>query len=583
MANFNCTTLLGYNLRKEYIGSMNYRNVITLEVETLHETSVDPRYEIQKAGDYSYAEIYKKNLTPISLNGNGFGLGRVLSVSEPRSTDFQENGLTFWKRNLTIELYENGDDSNIPSHSNNTFYARLKNNLFNSRISEISETFNFNDGEDGAIGYTHTIDVTCVDEISDGSQNDNTKKGVYLARQIAQNLIESEVNFGFLGNLNNIYSSNSGKATYSVQSDVINGKVSITKTFSSNFLRTPASYSFSVDGDGYITISESITLKNQNLATKASHISDIILIMNNIKTGSYTRCNSYFNAYAAQIKTSENVDTLSSNNLISSQRSFDENSQQYTITNTFSNAKNIFQYYVSDIQQSLSVAQNGIVTISETGNLISRNFKSNGTDSPFLTSTIRGYIDSEQGGSKTRAENLFKSSFKTGTSPTLNLIRSSRVGSSNGKTFGYSCVYSNDKTILKKDGINKINTKIDVVEPIKKVASYIVPNKADKKTTIQVNDQSSLGTMTISKSAKLKRTDVNKTPDLVIRPTQQINLIYDSCLLSILNKLSSFGGDPTNFVTSSLSYSYNSNRDLEMSLSINFIVAAQRLGVNTIY
>ena len=30
MANFNITTVLGYSAKKEYIGSLNFRNIITL-------------------------------------------------------------------------------------------------------------------------------------------------------------------------------------------------------------------------------------------------------------------------------------------------------------------------------------------------------------------------------------------------------------------------------------------------------------------------------------------------------------------------------------------------------------------------
>ena len=80
--------------------------------------------------DYVNPEVYQNSLTPISLNNNGFGLGRVISISQPSSVNFDENGLQFWKRKITIELYEVGDNSNTPDNAANTFYARLKTNLF---------------------------------------------------------------------------------------------------------------------------------------------------------------------------------------------------------------------------------------------------------------------------------------------------------------------------------------------------------------------------------------------------------------------------------------------------------------------
>ncbi len=83
MPNFNITTILSYSLKKEYIGTMNYRNVVTIVVETIHKTDSTNAYDstLTIPNDYSYAEVYQKSLTPISLNGNGFGLGRVISIS----------------------------------------------------------------------------------------------------------------------------------------------------------------------------------------------------------------------------------------------------------------------------------------------------------------------------------------------------------------------------------------------------------------------------------------------------------------------------------------------------------------------
>ena len=40
MPNFNITTILGYSLKKEYSGTMNYRNVITIDVEALDKPPI---------------------------------------------------------------------------------------------------------------------------------------------------------------------------------------------------------------------------------------------------------------------------------------------------------------------------------------------------------------------------------------------------------------------------------------------------------------------------------------------------------------------------------------------------------------
>ena len=75
MPNFNITTILGYSLKKEYSGTMNYRNVITIDVEALFKTTESSVYDniLPIPADYVNPEVYQNSLTPISLNNNGFG------------------------------------------------------------------------------------------------------------------------------------------------------------------------------------------------------------------------------------------------------------------------------------------------------------------------------------------------------------------------------------------------------------------------------------------------------------------------------------------------------------------------------
>ena len=375
MPNFNITTILSYSLKKEYAGTMNYRNVVTIEVETIHKTDSTTAYDstLTIPNDYSYAEVYQKSASPISLNGNGFGLGRVISISEPRSVNFDENGLKFWKRNITIELYEVGDDTNTPDNAANTFYARLKQNLFDSRIKEISENFSFTDNQNGDLGYTHTVSVSCDDLVIAGSPNDNTQTGIYLARQKAQSLIESEVNFGYLGNLANLYGK-AGKKTFSTDVDVVNGTVTITKTFTSFLVKYPATYSFVVQDDGSINISESITFKNKDLATRIDLIGGIKSILDNVKANAFERCQVYFDVYKLFITKGVNVDILSASSisLFSVNRTFNEESQEYVQQISFSNARNLRDTYTIEIDQSISCDNKGIFTVTENANFISK-------------------------------------------------------------------------------------------------------------------------------------------------------------------------------------------------------------------
>lgn len=589
MPNFNITTILGYSLKKEYVGTMNYRNVITIEVEALFKTTESSVYDtiLPVPADYVYAEVYQNSLTPISLNGNGFGLGRVISISQPSGVNFDENGLQFWKRNITIELYESGDNSNTPSDAANTFYARLKDNLFDSRIREITEDFNFTDDEGGNLGYTHTVTVSCIDLISSGSPNNNTQTGIYLARQKAQALIESEVNFGYLGNLASLYGK-AGKRTFSTDVDVINGSVTITKTFTSFLIKYPATYSFAVQDDGSINISESITFKNKDLATRVDLIGGIISILDNVKANAFTRCQGYFNIYKLFITNDQTVDSLSASaiSLLSINRTFNEESQEYTQQLVFSNARNLRNNYTLEINQTISSDEKGVTTVSETANFVSKLKKQNntiGNSQPFITSTIRGYIDSEQANSLARAVNLYNKYYELAISAPLKLISSTRNISSNGKAFGYSVTFNNDSSFIRDGTINTVNSKISSTLPKKIVKTYIVPGYLKEKNIFsQENEQSSSGSLSVTQSVVLKRNDSNKTPDLVSKPTTAINSTYNRCLLTLFNRLTGFGlGDPNNFIINSVSFSYNSTRNLEMTVSITYFVASNKFGPKT--
>ena len=593
MPNFNITTILSYSLKKEYAGTMNYRNVVTIEVETIHKTDSTTAYDstLTIPNDYSYAEVYQKSASPISLNGNGFGLGRVISISEPRSVNFDENGLKFWKRNITIELYEVGDNTNTPDNAANTFYARLKQNLFDSRIKEISENFSFTDNQNGDLGYTHTVSVSCDDLVIAGSPNDNTQTGIYLARQKAQSLIESEVNFGYLGNLANLYGK-AGKKTFSTDVDVVNGTVTITKTFTSFLVKYPATYSFVVQDDGSINISESITFKNKDLATRIDLIGGIKSILDNVKTNAFERCQVYFDVYKLFITKGVNVDILSASSisLFSVNRTFNEESQEYVQQISFSNARNLRDTYTIEIDQSISCDNKGIFTVTENANFISKSKKQNGTALNFLqpevsASYIKDTLKEQQTQSIFRAIKLYnkhnKSNISENPSVTpLKLISCNRSASSNGKKFGYSVSFSNDPSFIRDGVINTINSKLNATVPKKMVKTYIVPGYLNSKNIFsQENYQSSPGTLSVNQSVVLKRNESNKTSNLVNRPTSAINSVYNRCLLTLYNRLSNFGlGDPTKNIINSVSFSYNSSRKLEMSASISYFVAANKFG-----
>ena len=616
--------------------------------------------------DYSYPLVYQKSIIPITLNEYPFGSGRVISISEPRSLNFDENGLQFWKKNITLEIELIGNvTGSVPNTASNTFYARLNDVLQDRTIREISEDFNFTDDESGNLGYTHTVSVSC-DETYDAESGQVISDAVSSAKLQAAKLIESEVDFGYIGNLANLYGK-AGKRTFATDVDVTNAKVTITKTFTPFLFSYPAKYSFSVQDDGSIDISESMTFKNKDLATKVNLIGGIKSILDNAKNGAFTRCKSYFDVYKIFItKGNQSVDNFSVENyvftttsniaagsnivnvastiglsvgqvltktsgsgvfganpvvlniinatsftvnvnhittgnvvfnvqvgtisLISVNRTFDEESQEYSQQITFSNSRNLRSTYTVEINQTISCDGKGVFTIDEDGSLISKSKKQNGTELPFLapgasSSYVKDTLKTEQGQSIFRAIKLYNTHNGTSISANpdvtpLKLISYSRTGSSNGKEFSYSVSFSNDPSFIRDGTINTINSKMNASMPKKIVKTYIVPGYLNKNNVFsQENDQSSPGSLTITQSIVLKRTESNKTPDLVNKPTSAITSAYNRCLTTLYNRVSNFGlGDPNNLIINSLSFSYNSSRGLEMNVGSIYFVAANRFG-----
>ena len=255
----------------------------------------------------------------------------------------------------------------------------------------------------------------------------------------------------------------------------------------------------------------------------------------------------------------------------------------------FSNSRSLRSDYTLEINQTINKDNKGLFTVSENADFVSKSKKINGLNQPFLTPfTIRDYLYSEQTNSLTRAIKLYnlhnKSSISSDPATTpLKLVSSSRKASSNGKVFGYSVSFSNDPSFIRDGVINTINSKINATIPKRIVKTYIVPGYLTNKNIFsQQNDQSSYGSLNVSQTVVLKRTENNKTPDLVAKPTAAITSVYNRCLLTLLNRLTGFGlGNPDNFIINSVTFSYNSSRSLDMTVSIVYFVAANKFGPGT--
>lgn len=575
--NINATTLLSYDIKKEYVGALNFRNVITMEVETLHLADTNPsngipRYNLAELDGYNDINIYTGN---VQINGQPFDNARVVSVSEPRSIDVKESGLTFWKRVVTLEFYENGDSSSVPASDTSTpkFYNRLAENLFDKNISSISEEFSFSDGAEGTLEFSHTVTVSCIDDFL--SNPTPSQRGVAKAKQIAQKLIESEVNFGFIGNLNSIYTKGAGKRRYSENVDVVNGSVSITKTYSSSLsARAPITYDFQVNEVGDIIVSETVELKNEEPAKSVDALVKLKTYASNIQSGAYLRCLQYFNAYSALVNQQKHP---LKTNLISIVRGFDERNQVLTQTVTYTNSIGLSSLYAVEINNQLSVDKVGNSTLTETAQFTRNSNKIVSTEIGAFYNSYQAYIQFELGRMTARLQNLYKKVFNTVTNPTLYLVSTRRTCGSHSKRLSYSYVYTTNPAMRKNSLYANPVKSISVNRPRKKVNSFIVPGT--KTFVTQELPQSDLGSISFEFTAKSIRTDANSNATKVVRPYSAIKKMFDEGLLDVFTFMIKEGqGNSDKFFINAASYSYNSEREIKVRLEATYWEDFTRIG-----
>jgi hypothetical protein len=533
-----CDLLFSYSLRRNYVGTFNYKNVANMQVQRVFSTS-------GTGGDVP--PLLTNKITGIVVNGYSFGSGRIVSYSNPTSYDITEDGKHLWKQVVNFELYEDGDNSNLPSTNFDI------GNLYDRQIESVSESFGFDITENGDYQFSRDLNVKCIRNL------DNTDSGVQIAYSIIQNMQGADrPDFGFIDiSHSGLYNNYLGKTTNSYQIDKENGSVS----WSEKFLiqdRDFVKQAFSFD-NGVINVSESATIRHSGISSSSGvFANNQFLLKTRYETltgGAFVRCSGLAALYSSVLGLDSYTNYL---NIQPTQitRVFDEKSQELNYSIVFSNNPNMTTSgYLLEQEINLTKKSNGVDEISENGTITSYSNKSYSL-MPILNSGISNAI----------------SSFTTRVLPYYPGIASAKLVSEN-KTLGniskkanYSITYSTDSSFVNDSLFLTKNFNLENSLPIINHSSYII--FGFNSPLVHAPGQTSFGSVNCSVSAALKR-DSNFNIELPQKPRAAIDSLVLDGVNYALNSIK--GNFPTDFFVDKVSYSYDSDNNANIQISIQYI------------
>jgi len=538
----NCDILFGYNNRREYIGLLNFRNIISMQVQHVFDATSSSGQS--PAG---MPPMYTGAYTGVNVNGVDFGTGRIVSFSNPVSTDITENGRHLWKQILNVEVYESGDISNISPIDSGV--AGLITG-FNVNLSALDENFSFDITQEGNYQYSHTANVRCVDDAT------GQISGYVAAQRIASGLLLSTPPFGFIDVAHSGFYNTIGRRLYTETTNIFDGSVSFEEKFiiqSQDFVKHSVSFD-----NGYGNVTETVTLRNSGAST-ADNFNNFQLNdrFNTAFAGAYTRCNSIYGTYTDALGI-DSYTTVLNTQPQQITKAFDERSQELTYSVTYT-ANPLFTVSGYSIDRELSLSKNtvGIVEAVENGVLTTYAFKD-----PSLLSFLITNVSAEASGAKNRLASYWSavSNFKTSSEAKNVSVR--------GKKGSYSISYTNDPSLI-YDGtfISKSITIQDNL-PIRMHTPYLVIGRANP--LVHNPGQTQLGQAACSIHANLIRPRgyYPLTPN---KPRTALRSMFTDALNTILRLL--INKNAIDIYVTRITYSYDSNMISDISVEAQYIYA----------
>jgi len=235
-----------------------------------------------------------KNLAKTSgefiLNGNYLGTGYIKNIEVGGEPNNDPNWVRYANYVADILILSTGSIHDMTGK----YYQDIDQQVFNTKnlylVNDFKESFSLNLGDNGIYNYSHVFDI--------GFENGIAKNiAITIAKTIASGLISSEVPFEILNGNNQDFLS--GRKIYKETYDIINNRFSFSEEFqkskSGDFADALYDYQITYDENGFVNVTEDVTINSLSSPIFEKSVDKLL----NIKSGSYSRCQSmYYNYYA---------------------------------------------------------------------------------------------------------------------------------------------------------------------------------------------------------------------------------------------------------------------------------------------
>lgn len=545
---FNCDLLFSYSNKRVYIGGFNFSNLISLQVQRVFDAT-----ESTSASPTGMPPLLTGVYTGVVVNGVDFGSGRIVSFSNPTSTDITENGRHLWKQIVNLEVRTTGDASNI---GGNSIYAGFS-SAYHPQLDSLDESFGFDIPPDGGYQYSHTASVKCLDEPSGAGES-----GYSIAQRIASGLLATTPQLGYIDAVHSGFYGAVGRRLYNETIDKLNGTANFEEKYSiqnRDFLKHSVNFE-----NGFINITENCSIRHSGISM-ANNVFDgsnpfsVMTRYSSLMNGAWTRCNSLWNTYSGFVGQDVYASSLASQ---ASQlnKTFDENAQELTYSVTYTNNPNMTASgYSVEREQNLSISPVGIIEVNEQCSIVNYSSK-NANLKYFLISGI----DAELSGSQERMTTVW-SNMASGKK-----ISESKSISTLGKRASYNVVYSSDPSFLNDGTFLTKSFNLQDNGAIMMHSPYFIIGRSSP--LMHNPGQTQFGNVSCTVSATLPRPS-----DFYAASPYKPNTALQKMFLDSLNLVLPAAAIhvPLDLFVSKVSYSYGSNMTAELTTEAQYVYARQ--------
>lgn len=544
------TGLLGYSVKRDYLGEFTFRNTETYNYEII----VTDTENVQNASTFINGQLQ-------ALFATQSGDINIKTVRIPHSINLGEDQTRTAKYQSTVEVRSAFDFNTCYSEFGTARYSGVSSFLASSyqNLENFNESFSFENRDNGEKTSTHQVSFSLRTGTKSQAQN-------YASGLLTD---DYKIPFGISCFPNALADYGQDASSYNIYSetyDMARNSFSFEKR--KNILPTTGSlytyelkHTISLGEDGFTTVSEDLNIKGkksfENALNGLSTLSD-----------SYTRCSSALSQYSGWVGTGTLNNIAQTNRLVYNRPSLSIScNTEYSANPTFKNG------YYEDISISIAQEENNIINVNEKHsiNTVGKMFS---VGEGQVTGIFKN-LESASLGYSQSYYNQVPASIRQGR--TLTLLNSSFSSEIRNRRHSAEFKYSNNPiyvTSLYNSSLGQNVTNFKSVEvsvndklPEDEYNEYIIINRPSKTSAVTYSYQSVPGSRSANVRAIISRPSGNMlvTPYL---PANEVSALYELARKKILERFINSDTTYYNYYLDNLGYSFASNNEINLDASI---------------